>query len=520
MIFLPPGGNMTLYFMANEETLKRTPPEVLEYLRYLRRRIAELETTEPQQRIEELEATIRKLQVEIEDLQAIIHQQEQQIHQLQQQLADARVKLGTDSTNSSMPPSSDRFHSKRRPPRPADQPPKKRGGQPGHPQHQRPLVPPEKVRQTIPCKPTTCRRCGEPLTGNDPNPLRHQVAELPVVVPDVVEYQLHRLICPCCHTSTCGTLPPEVKGNFGPRLEATLALLAGQYRMGIRPVVTLASDLWGLDIATGMISKLRQRTSEALLLPYAQVAVYVQDQNVNIDETHWREGKEKVYLWAVLTPLAGLFRIAKGRTAQVAQELLGKQYAGVATCDRLKSYWWIKRLQWCWAHLRRDFQAMIDRGKPGQAIGERLLEQSNRLFHLWHQLREGKLSRTQFQEAMKPVREKVRQVLRAGQKSGCEKTAGTCKELLNHQEWLWTFVEVEGVEPTNNEAERAERHGVLWRKTSGGTDSPQGSRFVERILTVVETCRRQGKDVLDYLRACIEAWRHNRAPPNLVTVTS
>src|SRR5205823_5268575 len=159
----------------------------------------------------------------------------------------------------------------RRPPPPPDQPRKKRGGQPGHPRHQRPLVPPDRVRQIIPCKPTTCRRCGQRLTGSDPDPLRHQVAELPVVVPDVVEYQLHRLLCPSCRTSTCGTLPPEVKGHFGPRLEATLALLAGRDRLGLRPVVASAADQWGLDLSTGMVSKLRGRTAEALFVPWVQV---------------------------------------------------------------------------------------------------------------------------------------------------------------------------------------------------------------------------------------------------------
>jgi transposase len=506
--------------MVNAGTMAQVPEDVLVYLRALRRRIIELEQTNPQQRIAELEAANRGLQVQLDGAQALIGQQQEQIRQLQQQLADTTAKLNTDSSNSSLPPSSDRFHGKRRPPQPPDQPRKKRGAQPGHPRHQRLLVPSDQVQRTIPCVPAACRRCGQPLSGTDPAPLRHQVAELPVVVSDVVEYQLHRLSCPCCHTSTCGPLPAEVKGHFGPRLEATLALLAGQYRLGLRPVVALAADLWGLGISPGMVSKLRQRTAEALLLPYAQVALYVRTQNVNIDETHWREAKKQVYLWAVLTPLAGLFRIATGRTARIAEDLLGKHYAGVATCDRLKSYWWIKRLQWCWAHLRRDFQAMIDRGKPGQAIGERLLGQSNRLFHLWHQLGEGKLSRPQLQEAMKPVRQAVRLALQAGRKCRCSKTAGTCKELLGHEERLWTFVEVEGVQPTNNEAERAERHGVLWRKTSGGTDSPQGSRFVERILTVVETCRRQGKKVLDYLSACIQGWRHSRAPPDLVSVLS
>jgi transposase len=506
--------------MANAETMAQVPEDVLVYLRALRRRIIELEQTDPEQRIAELEAANRALQVQLDDAQILIAQQQEQIRLLQRQLADTTVKLNTNSTNSSLPPSSDRFHGKRRPPPPPDQPRHKRGAQPGHPRQQRPLVPPDQVQQTIPCKPTACRRCGQPLTGNDAKPLRHQVAELPVVVPEVVEYQLHRLTCPRCRTSTCGTLPAEVRGHFGPRLEATLALLAGRYGLGLRPVVELAADLWSLDLSTGMVSKLRQRTAQALWLPWVQVALYVRTQNVNIDETPWRERQKPAYLWGAVTSSAALFRIATGRTARVAQQMLGRDYSGVATCDRLKSYWWIKRLQWCWAHLRRDFQAMIDRGKPGKALGESLLGQSNTLFHLWHQVREGKLSRRRFRQAIQPVREAVRQTLERGTRCRCRKTAGTCKELLGHEKWLWTFVDVEGVEPTNNAGERAERQGVLWRKTSGGTDSPEGSRFVERVLTVGETCRRQGKQLLDYLSACIEAWRHDQVPPSLVPDTS
>jgi transposase len=133
--------------------------------------------------------------------------------------------------------------------------------------------------------------------------LQHQVAELPVVVPDVVEYQLHRLHCLCCHASTCGAMPPGVKGHFGSRLEATLALLAGQYRLGLRPIVALAADLWSLDISAGMVSKLRRNTAEVLQVPWVQVALYVRTQNVNIDETHWREAKKRAYLWAAVTPL-------------------------------------------------------------------------------------------------------------------------------------------------------------------------------------------------------------------------
>src|SRR6266851_3981618 len=258
--------------MMNEETLAQVPEDVRLYLRALRRRIIELEQTDAQQRIAELEAANRGLQVELDDAHAVITQQQEQIRQLQQQLADTTVKRNTNSSNSSLPPSSDRFHGKRRPPPPADQPRKQRGAQPGPPRQQRLLTPPDQVREIIPCKPTTCRRCGKPLTGSDPDPLRHQLAELPVVVPAVVEYRLHRLICPCCHTSTCGTLPPEGQGHFGPRLEATLALLAGHYRLGLRPVVALAADLWGLDISCGMVGKSRQHTAEALWLPWVDAA--------------------------------------------------------------------------------------------------------------------------------------------------------------------------------------------------------------------------------------------------------
>jgi transposase len=502
--------------MVTEETLNQVPDDIRQYLRVLRRRIIELERTDAQQRIAQLEATNRKLQAQVDELLALARQQQEHIRQLQQQLADAQAKLGANSSNSSLPPSSDRFRGKRRPPPAPDQPRNRRGAQPGHPRQQRLLVPDDQVRQTIPCKPTACRRCGQPLRGSDPAPLRHQVAELPVVRPDVVEYQLHRLVCPCCHTSTCGTPPAGVRGQFGPRLEATLALLAGRHRLGLRPVVALAADLWGLDLSPGMVSKLRRHTAEALLVPWFQVALHVRNQDVNIDETPWREGPRRAYLWGVVTRFATLFRIAYGRTRRIAQELLGERYAGVATCDRLKSYWWIRRLQWCWAHLRRDFQAMIDRGNAGQAIGQALLEQSNTLFHLWHQVKQGSLSRARFREAIQPVRQAVRRALRRGQACGCSKTAGTCKELLAHEGRLWTFVDAEGVEPTNNTGERAERQGVLWRKTSGGTDSAQGSRFVERVLTVVHTCRQQGKNVLDYLVDCIQAWRHGRAPPALL----
>src|SRR3954471_796404 len=147
--------------VVNAEALAQVPEDVLLYLRALRRRIIELEQTDPQQRIAELERANRCLRVELDDALALIAQQQEQIRQLKQQLADTTAKLNTNSSNSSLPPSSDRFHGKRRPPTPAGQPRKQRGAQPGHPRQQRLLIPPDHVRQTISCKPTTCRRCGK-----------------------------------------------------------------------------------------------------------------------------------------------------------------------------------------------------------------------------------------------------------------------------------------------------------------------------------------------------------------------
>lgn len=507
---------MVPYLLINSELLERTPQEVRDYIHLLRRHITTLEATDREKHIEELEGQIRALRTKIDELQQLLKTQHANIVHLKTELADAKAQLGTNSTNSSLPPSSNRFPIKRRPPKPSDQPRKKSGGQPGHLPHQRSLVPPESVSQRIPCIPKVCRRCRKPLTGTDPNPLRHQAAELPVVVPKVVEYQRHRLTCPCCHTSTCGTLPPGIQGHFGPRLEATLALLTGQYRLGLRPIVALSRDLWNLRISTGMICNLRRHSAEALFVPWREVALHVRTCNVNIDETGWPQGKKKGYVWAVVTPSAVLYKISQGRSAASAQRLLGQDYAGVATCDRLKSYWWIKRLQWCWSHLRRDFQAMIDRANAGVTYGKQLLSLSDKLFHQWHRFKDDKLSRSEFQESMKPIRRSVGRVLTHGTSCSCRKTAGTCKELLTNESRLWTFVDVSGVEPTNNTCEQVERPVVMLRKVSGGTKGRHGSRFLERILTVVESSRRQGKNVSDYLCSCITAWRHNRSPPSLL----
>jgi transposase len=447
---------------------------------------------------------------------------EERLTQLEGRLKDLENRLKLNSTNSSKPPSSDPIGMKRRPPAPTTG--KKRGGQRGHRKTHRALVPPEKIRETTECKPTACRRCGQELSGDDPEPLIHQVAELPKIEPTVDEYRLHRLICPGCGETTCGSLPAGVPaGCFGPYLQAVLAVLAGAYRLSKRQVRQMVGDLFTLSISTGMISKLERQSAAALQAPYNELATSVHDAKVaNIDETSWRQNRAKVWLWATVTRFHTVFTIAKNRSGEIAKALLGSQDNQVVGSDRFSAYEWIPAFwrQVCWAHLRRDFQAMIDRGGDGQTTGQRLLSLSSRLFRHWHRVRDGTLPWDQFQERMRRLRREVKESLQEGSRCSCAKTAATCFEILKVEEGLWTFARIEGVEPTNNAAERALRHAVIWRRISGGTDSVDGSRFVERMLTVVATCRQQGRNVLGYLTTCFDADRRGQTPPSLLPVTA
>jgi len=453
---------------------------------------------------------------------AIVEYYEQRLAQLESRVKDLENRLKLNSTNSSKPPSSDPIGLKRKPPSPPSK--KKRGGQPGHPKAHRALVPPEKVRDTINCIPISCRRCGHELSGEDPEPLIHQVAELPRIEPIVDEYRLHRLVCPDCGEKTCGVLPEGVPiGRFGPYLQAMLAMLAGAYRLSKRQIQQVSADMLGLKISTGMISKLERQSAAALEAPYNELATSVhQADAVNIDETSWREDRRKRWLWVTVTRLATVFTIARNRSGEIAVALLGSRDGQVVSSDRFSAYEWIMASwrQVCWSHLRRDFQAMIDRVDEGEPVGRRLLSLSNRLFHNWHRVRDGTLDWGGFQGRMTRLRPEVKQALEEGSRCSCAKTAATCFEILKVEEGLWAFTRVRGIDPTNNAAERALRHAVIWRRISGGTDSVKGSKFVERMLTVVATCRQQGGNVLDYLTSCFEASRCGQDIPSLLPVTT
>jgi transposase len=450
-------------------------------------------------------------------MSAMVEYYERRITQLEAEVRELTARLNQNSQNSSKPPSSDGPHVKRKPPKPPSG--RKVGGQPGHTPHQRALVPIEHVETVITCKPVQCRRCGEHLTGSDPEPLRQQVVELPPMPPQFTEYQLHRLRCAGCGITTCGELPTGVLPIcYGPRLASVVALCTGGYRMSKRMVASFCREVLGIELSVGEICQIEQTVTKAVAPAMEEAAVYVQSCDLNIDETTWKERWKRRTLWTLVTTQLSVFTVATGRGAAVLQELVGEWYSGTITSDRAKAYdsQPLRRRQLCWAHLVRDFQAMIDRGGAGQGVGEALLEYAHVLFAWWHWVRDGTWTRSTFQSYVYTLRASFKLELEWGTQNPCAKTAATCKELLAREAALWAFVRVEGIEPTNNAAERSLRSAVLWRKGSFGTQSECGSRFVASMLTVLMSCQQRHRNALDYLIACCRAFYANRPIPSLV----
>jgi transposase len=259
-----------------------------------------------------------------------------------------------------------------------------------------------------------------------------------------------------------------------------------------------------MDLSLGSVSALQRQVSIVLAGPVQTAQSYVQRQAVNhVDETSWHQQGKLHWLWLAATPAVTVLRVLIGRGAAQAKQVISKSGKGIVTTDRYQAYNWLPQRwrQLCWAHLKRDFQAIAERQGKSAEVGQGLLKQTRELFHLWHLLRDGQLAWSTWQRKMKPIQQDVNHLLVAGTESDHQKTRHTCANILQAETCLWTFVRVAGVEPTNNNAERPLRRAVLWRKKSFGTQSEAGSRFVEPILTVVTTLRQQGREVLPYLTA-------------------
>jgi len=455
------------------------------------------------------------------EAQAYIGALETRVTALVAMVQALQEQLRQTSRNSSRPPSSDP-PLPQRPHRPRGQ--RRRGGQPGHPGSTRTLIPVEEVDEVVVIKPAQCTHCQAPLSGDDPQPWRHQVIELPPSKPVVTEYQWHQLACPACGETTRAPWPAGVPSRtYGPRVQATVALCTGAYRLSKRTTQQVMAEVFGVPMRVGTISLLEQATTAVVAAPVEEARTYVHEQAVaHLDETSWCQGGKRAWLWVAVTSLVTVFLVRMSRGGQVARELLGAQISGILVTDRYSAYngYPVRWRQLCWAHLLRDFEAMRGRGGRSEEIGDALLAQAHQMFAWWHLVREGTLKRSTFRSYMSPLRREVERLLEAGSRCGVPKTAGTCRDILKRRQALWTFVQVEGVEPTNNTAERSIRPGVLWRKGSFGTQSAEGSRFVESMMTVVATLKQQQRSVLEYLTAACEAALRGEAAPSLLPASA
>ena len=309
-------------------------------------------------------------------------------------------------------------------------------------------------------------------------------------------------------------------GGFGPRVQAIVALCTGAYHLSKRTTQDVLADLFGLPMSLGTITHLEQATAQAVAARWPKHGRMCSAQSIaHLDETGWREGHTRAWLWVAVTAWVTVFVVRLSRGAKVVEELLGERFCGILVTDRWSAYTWYptRWRQVCWAHLLRDFEAMIERGGRSQEIGDGAARAGpTRCFMRGIASAMAPCRMPSSGSLMRPIRCQVARLLKAGQTCGVAKTEGVCREVLKVYDALWTFVRVEGVEPTNNAAERAIRPGVLWRKGSFGTQSAHGSRFVEAMMTVVATLKQQHRNVLAYMTDVCQAAYMGAPAPSLL----
>ena len=436
----------------------------------------------------------------------------------EQRVKDLEERLAVNPTNSSMPPSA----APRWAPRPAAKKPtgRRRGAQTGHKGSGRRLLEPEQVDEHVEHRPRVCTHCRASLE-DQPAELvgRHQVAELPPRAVKITEHRSFACRCGACGALNRALIPDEVRASsIGPRLSSAIGLLSSLVHGSRRAVAGVVGEVLGCPIALGSITARERELSDALEGPYAQLAEQVSEAKVKyVDETGWSQKGKGQWLFAAATHAAAVFAVHKARTRRSLKAALRGRLRGVFCTDRAGIYdlLALSRRGLCWAHLKRDFVRCLERGGASEPVAEAALEVCKEVFGLWRDFRQKKLSRRELAERVEPLRQKMRQALERGAASGVAKTAGLCRGLLKRERALWNWVTVPGLEPTNNLAERMLRPAVIWRKKSFGSDSPGGSVFVERMLSVIQTAKLRKQNLLNYLTQVLTAHRAGLSVPTL-----
>ena len=431
---------------------------------------------------------------------------------LEARVAELERRLSRSSRNSSLPPSQDPPSAPPRPKQPGSG--RNRGGQPGHEGSHRPLLPLERVDEIVEHWPERCRSCAHVFAESEriqaAQPRRHQVAELPAIVVRVAEHRLHRLRCPACAAETRAELPGDVpRSCFGPRLQAAVATLAVRNRVSRRDTSELARELFGVELATGSVDAIVQRAGEALAAPHTRLEQAIKSAPVvNIDETGWKTAGGRRTLWGALSSQTAVFRIAAGRHGFEARTLLGERFPGIVCSDRWRGYDYLdpNQRQLCWAHLLRDFTAHGEGMAAQQQFGSDGLEIAHELFAAWDGY-QADGDRARLQEQTAPLQDRLRRLLEQAARTSTKTKYHRlfARNLLKRWPALWTFAYIDGVEPTNNHAERGLRGAVIYRKLSLGSQSEQGERTIERLLSASVTCRLRRRSLFAYLTDVLSA---------------
>ena len=448
--------------------------------------------------------------------QARIGKLESEVARLQEELREARGETRATACNSSLPPSANPPGA----PKPVVKKPtgRRTGAQKGHKGHGRKLLPVEQVAHIVPHRPTECERCQAAIPPSVPGRVEARVQQTELLRPavEVTEHQAIACQCPKCGCISRGEIPASIQRSVcGPRLSAAIGYLSARSLVSRRGVEEVLSCLLGMKLSLGSVLAREKELSEALAGPYEQLKQEVREASVKyVDETGWKGAAN--WLWVVATMTgAVVFLCSHARTYPVLLQLLGQKLYGWICSDRhgLYGHYPKKQRGLCWAHLKRDFQKLVDRGGASARIGLEALAITREVFHRWRWFRRGRIGRQTLQRQLKPLRKQMRQLLERGAASGIRKTAGLCRRLLALQGPMWRFASVEGLEPTNNLAERMLRRAVIWRKKSFGSRSYGGCRFVERMLSVTMTVQRRHGDVLEYLTSAVAAHRQGRSAP-------
>lgn len=440
---------------------------------------------------------------------------EEENAKLKKRIEELERLLGMNSKNSSKPPSYD-------PPGIALVQPKrrhkKRGAKKGHQPHLRELLPPEKVTKRIELEPEVCPCGGTDFEKTNEEPLRHQIVDIPPIEPEVIEYVQHVYRCECCGELLYQPLPDEVRRrHFGPGVLALVAILTGVLNTSKRKALAMMNEVFSVPMSLGGLSNCEAQLADALEHPYNETIEHIRQQDIaHADETGWRRGnRQRGWLWVFCCAGAAVFMVHAKRGQQAASKLLGV-FSGVLVSDRWGGYnFFSGPRQICWAHLKRDFKAISEaKGALGRT-GQELYGLAKKILKMRKRVRDGTLQWRTFQNRMEPLMKRVEKLLEGGASGKC-KLSGKCRRIIKHRAHLWMFVYEQSVEPTNNIAERIVRQGVLWRKSSFGTQSERGAVYVERILTACATCRLQGRSVLEYLRNACRCHLDGIAAPSLI----